>query len=78
MADKGLVVIGITSADAWGNTLESVERFLTERDSLMQYRAAWVPPSTGADSLQGIFNHPWMQRAETQSLPMAFLVNQEG
>ena len=59
--DKGVEIIGITSEDKWGNTLDKVERFVQKKDTVMNYNVAWVPASMNKDSLQGIFVHPWMQ-----------------
>ncbi len=78
-AKDGLVVIGITSEDKWGNDLGSVKRFLASRQDRINYRMAWLPPSRSeAKKLQGIFVHEWMQRLGTMSLPRAFLVDGSG
>jgi thiol-disulfide isomerase/thioredoxin len=59
---KGLEVIGITSEDKYGNTLENVKSFVAKKDTLMSYNIAWVPVSV-KDSEQGIWLHPWMQKS---------------
>jgi thiol-disulfide isomerase/thioredoxin len=78
-AKDGLIVIGITSEDQWGNDLASVQKFLASRQGRISYRMAWLPPSRSQEKkLQGIFVHEWMQRLGTMSLPKAFLVDGSG
>lgn len=75
---KGLEVIGITSEDKWGNTLQKVEAFVEKKDSIMNYNVAWVPASMNKDSLQGIFVHPWMQQINSMNIPTAFIIDRNG
>jgi thiol-disulfide isomerase/thioredoxin len=75
--DQGLEVIGITSNDSYGNTLDNATAFIKTRNDIMNYNVAWVPASSGKD-LTGIFVHPWMQKAGTMNLPTAFLVDRAG
>jgi thiol-disulfide isomerase/thioredoxin len=77
-AGEGVVVVGVTNEDKWGNTLEKARAFVAERDSMLRYRVAWLAPSKDTSGLQGIFNHPWMQALGTQSLPQAFVVDRQG
>ncbi len=75
----GLVVIGITSEDKWGNELPAVKNFVDGRKNKIKYRLAWLSPSLSSDKkLQGIFVHDWMQRLGTMSLPKAFLLDGQG
>ncbi len=75
----GLVVIGVTSEDKWGNELSAVKKFVASRKNRIKYRLAWLPASISSDKkLQGIFVHEWMQRLGTMSLPKAFLVDGRG
>jgi len=76
-SQKGLEVIGITSEDKYGNTLENVRKFVLKKDSLMNYNVAWVSPST-KDSEQGIWLHPWMQKSRFGNLPTSFLIDRNG
>lgn len=78
LKDKGVEIIGITSEDKWGNTLDRVEKFVQKKDSLMNYNVAWVPSSMNEDSLQGIFVHPWMQMIGNMNIPTAFIVDRNG
>ena len=75
---QGLEIIGITSEDKWGNTLQKVEVFIKKKDSIMNYSVAWVPASMNKDSLQGIFVHPWMQQIGSMNLPTAFIIDRNG
>jgi len=74
---KGLEVIGITSEDKYGNTLENVMNFVAKRDTAMNYNIAWLPVST-KDSVEGIWLHPWMIKSGSGNLPTAFLVDRQG
>lgn len=75
---KGLEIIGITSEDPYGNTLQNIQNLLQKKDSLIGYAMALVPVSKNKDSLQGIFVHPWMQAAGTMNMPTAFIVDRNG
>ncbi|HYK44838.1 MAG TPA: TlpA disulfide reductase family protein [Parafilimonas sp.] len=74
---NGLEVIGITSEDKYGNTLESVKNFILKKDSLMNYNVAWVAPSM-KDTEEGIWLHPWMQQSGFGNLPTSFLIDRNG
>jgi thiol-disulfide isomerase/thioredoxin len=73
-SQKGLEVIGLTSEDNYGNTLENVKKFVLKKDSAMNYNVAWVSPST-KDSEEGIWLHPWMQMSGFGNLPTSFLID---
>lgn len=75
--DKGLEIIGITSEDPYGNSLDEVVKFIQKKDAAINYHLAWVPPSPGKDT-QGIFLHPWMRQAGTMNMPQAFIVDKNG
>jgi len=74
---KGLEVIGITSEDKYGNTLENVKKFILRKDSIMNYNIAWVFPSI-KDSEEGIWLHPLMQKSGFGNLPTSFLIDRNG
>lgn len=74
---QGLEVIGITSEDKYGNSLDRVMQFLQRKDSLVNYNIAWVSPSV-KDSEEGIWLHPWMQMSGSGNLPTCFLVDRNG
>lgn len=74
---NGLEVIGITSEDKYGNTLENVINFVSKRDTTMNYNVAWVPASL-MDTVEGIWLHPWMIKSGSGNLPTAFLVDKHG
>jgi len=75
--NKGLEIIGITSEDKYGNTLENVKKFVLQKDTLMAYNVAWVPKS-GNDSVHGIWLHPWMKESGLGNLPTTFLIDRNG
>jgi len=74
---KGLEVIGITSEDKYGNTLQHVKDFVLKKDSVMNYNVAWVASSV-RDSEEGIWLHPWMQKSGSGNLPTSFLIDKNG
>ncbi len=69
--DKGLRVIGVTSEDPRGNTLEAVEKMVTKHgDQKMGYTVAWDKGRTT--------NEAYMDAAGQNGIPCAFVVNGEG
>ena len=49
---KGFEVIGVTSEDKFGNSLEKVQQFVKRKDSSINYNVAWAPVSK-KDSASG-------------------------
>jgi thiol-disulfide isomerase/thioredoxin len=74
---KGLEVIGITSEDKYGNTIENVKNFVVKKDTAMNYNVAWIA-SSAKDSEEGIWLHPWMIKSGSNNLPTAFLIDRNG
>lgn len=74
---QGLEVIGVTNNDAYGNSYDSVVKFVKEKSNILKYNVAWTPESSNG-SLRGVFVHPWMQQAGTMNLPTVFLVDRSG
>lgn len=68
-ADRGLTVIGVTSADP-NNTLEAVETMAEQKGDVMGYTVAWDTDRTT--------NEAYMQAARQNGIPCAFLVDQQG
>ena len=69
-ADKGLVVVGVTSADTRGNTLEAVTRMVEAKGEVMRYRVAFDP--------ERAVNDAWMIAAGRTSIPSSFVVDKQG
>src|SRR5262249_30052693 len=67
--DKGLTIIGMTSEDP-RNTLEKVEKMVKEREDKMGYTVAWDKGRTT--------NKAYMDAANQNGIPCAFIVNQDG
>jgi thiol-disulfide isomerase/thioredoxin len=76
-ASRGLEVIGITSEDKFGNTLENVKKFVARKDSAIDYHVAWIS-FPAKDSVDGIWLHPWMKKSGFGNLPTSFLVDRNG
>ncbi len=69
--DKGLRIIGVTSEDPRGNTLEAVKKLVTRQgDEKMGYSVAWDKGSTTNDA--------YMEAAGQNGIPCAFVVDGEG
>lgn len=68
--DQGVTMIGVTSPDDRGNTLEAVESLVKKRDDKMGYTVAWDKGRTT--------NEAYMEAAGQMGIPCAFLVDQEG
>jgi thiol-disulfide isomerase/thioredoxin len=67
--DKGVTVIGMTAEDP-NNSLSKVEKFVTDKGSEMSYTVAFDD--------HGKTNRAYMVAAGRNSIPSAFVVNQEG
>jgi thiol-disulfide isomerase/thioredoxin len=68
--DKGLTVVGVTSEDTRGNTLESVEKMVSNKADKMGYTVAW---DKGRDT-----NKAYMEAAGQAGIPCSFVVDQKG
>lgn len=68
--DKGLVVIGLSSADKRGNTRRAVEKMLSDKPDLMEYAVAWDKERTTTNA--------FMTAAGRTSIPAAFLIDRNG
>jgi thiol-disulfide isomerase/thioredoxin len=73
-----VAVIGATSPDRWGNTLEAVRTFIAARADKLAYRVAWLPESPGPSGDVGIHRNPWFRQVGLESLPTAFVVDGRG
>jgi thiol-disulfide isomerase/thioredoxin len=69
-ADEGVTVIGVTSADTRGNTLERVEKMVTDKGDGMAYTVAWDVERTTYDA--------FMSAANQSGIPCSFLIDREG
>ncbi|MDX2115645.1 MAG: redoxin family protein [Planctomycetota bacterium] len=69
--DMGLTVIGVTSVDRKGNTLEKVQQFLqSKKGERAQYAIAWDTDRTT--------NTAYMKAAQQSGIPCSFVIDQEG
>ena len=67
--DKGLTIIGMTSADP-NNTLAKVEKMVADKGDIMGYTVAW--------DTERKTNKAYMQAAQQNGIPCSFVVNQDG
>jgi len=75
-AAQGLVVIGATSPDAWGNDRHAVEAIIAAKGKAFDYAVAWLPPNGGKED--GIHRNPWFRAAGVAWLPCAFVIDRRG
>ena len=73
---RGVVVIGATSPDQWGNDKRSVQSMLTAKGAAFDYAVAWLPPNRLKDD--GIFRNPWFRASDIQWLPCAYVIDRKG
>jgi thiol-disulfide isomerase/thioredoxin len=71
-------VVGATSPDRWGNSLEAVRKFIVAKGPRLAYHVAWLPESAGPTGDVGIHRNPWFRQAGLESLPTAFVVDGRG
>lgn len=75
-----LRVIGVTSLDQYGNSLEAVRVLVEKKGDLIGYSIAWDVPAE--DKYMGVFqgktNHAIMRAAHLTSLPVAVVVDGAG
>jgi thiol-disulfide isomerase/thioredoxin len=70
LGSRGLVVIGLTSADSFGTTLESATRLVARMGDRLHYRIAW-------DRGRASYTR-WMAREGDNGWPWAFIIDREG
>lgn len=68
--DRGLTIIGVTSGDENGNTLEAVEKMVAAKGDKMAYTVAW---DKGRST-----NEAFMKAAGQTGIPCSFVVDQKG
>jgi thiol-disulfide isomerase/thioredoxin len=71
-------VVGATSSDRWGNSLDAVRKFIAAKGARLAYHVAWLPESVGPAGDVGIHRNPWFRQAGLESLPTAFVVDGRG
>jgi thiol-disulfide isomerase/thioredoxin len=69
-AERGVTVIGITSTDSRGNTLERVREMVREKADVLRYRVAW---DKGRET-----NEAYLRAAGQNSIPTSFVIDREG
>ena len=76
-----MTVVGATSPDRAGNSLDAVGKFIAAKGARLSYHVAWLPESTGPAGEAGIPFNPWFRQAgmaSLESLPAAFIVDGRG
>ncbi len=68
--DRGLTVIGMTSQDSRGNTLEAVEKMVADKGDGMGYTVAWDKERTTSKA--------FMEAAGQGGIPCSFLIDGSG
>ncbi len=75
-AARGVVVVGATSEDGWGNTEAAVRKLIDAKGAAFTYPVAWLP--AGPEGERGIHRNPWFRAAGIGWLPTVFLVDRAG
>jgi hypothetical protein len=70
LGSRGLVVIGLSSADEYGSTLEKAEHVVRTQGDAIRYRIAW-------DRDRASYQR-WMARENVSGWPWAFIVDRAG
>jgi thiol-disulfide isomerase/thioredoxin len=73
--DKDVIMIGV---DAFEPDTDAVEPFLKEMGDKMDYRVALDDVPEGKTAQDGKMAKNWMEAADQNGIPTAFIVNQEG
>jgi len=68
--DRGLTVIGMSSVDSRGNTLEKVKKMVADKGDVMGYTVAW--------DVERKTNEAYMRAAGRNGIPCSFLIDGEG
>ena len=71
-AARGVVVVGATSVDEWGNDRAAVERLIAAKRASFDYAVALLPDT------RGIHLNPWFRAAHIDWLPTAFVIARDG
>jgi thiol-disulfide isomerase/thioredoxin len=76
-----VVVVGATSGDRRGNSLDAVQKFIAEKSSHLAFRVAWLPEAGDLAGDVGVDGNPWFRQAGLagrEQLPLAFIVDTRG
>lgn len=68
--DKGVRIIGVTSKDSRGNTLDAVEKMVKDKGDTMGYTVAWDTAQKTSDA--------YLRAAGQNGIPCSFLVDGDG
>jgi thiol-disulfide isomerase/thioredoxin len=74
-----LTVIGLTTPDGWGNSVEAVEAFVREHPDRIGYSIGIDPAAESPHEVfKGTTCNAYLVAADLRSIPSAFLVDQHG
>jgi thiol-disulfide isomerase/thioredoxin len=77
-----LTVIGVTSEDPYGNSLDAVQALVTKKADQIGYSVAWDDQSGTDHAYQGVFRgrttERYLEAAQIRAIPCAFVVDREG
>ena len=68
--DRGVTIIGVSSEDQRGNTLDAVKKMVASKGETMGYTVAWDD--------DGKTSAAFMKAAKQRSIPCSFVVDQKG
>jgi thiol-disulfide isomerase/thioredoxin len=80
--DRAVRVIGVTSADEFGNTPAAIEAMVRAKDKVIGYSIAIDAPSASGKAYQGVFLgrtvEAYLGGARVKAIPCAFVVDRGG
>ena len=80
--DKGLVVIGVTSTDSFGNTEDAIRKLVERKGAGIGFAVGIDEPSAGPKAYQGVFRgrtiQAYLRGTAEPSLPAAFVIDRQG
>jgi thiol-disulfide isomerase/thioredoxin len=80
--DKGLVVIGVTSTDSFGNTEDAIRKLVERKGAGIGFAVGIDEPGAGPKAYQGVFRgrtiQAYLRGTAEPSLPAAFVIDRQG
>jgi thiol-disulfide isomerase/thioredoxin len=80
--DKGLVVMGVTSTDSFGNTEDAIRELVERKGTAIGFAVGIDEPGTSPRAYQGVFHgrtiEAYLRGTAEPSLPAAFVIDRQG
>jgi thiol-disulfide isomerase/thioredoxin len=80
--DKGLVIIGVTSTDSFGNTEDAIRKLVERKGADIGFAVGIDEPGASPKAYQGVFRgrtiEAYLRGTAEPSLPAAFVIDRQG